>query len=74
MLEIVRGTDACYVCGHPISWAGNMFGGLVVAHGTELIAEVTVVGKNGDQVDLGVQIQCVECNAINQFQSTQTVL
>lgn len=73
MIETVRGNNACYVCGNPIAWTGNIFGGLSIAHGSEVMAEVTVVGKNGNLVDLGVQIQCEACNAINQFQAKQTV-
>jgi hypothetical protein len=74
LIDVVRGSNACHVCQHPIAWAGNIFGGLVVAHGSEVSAEVTVVGKTGNMIDLGVQIQCEACNAINQFTAQQTVL
>lgn len=48
-------------------WTGDIFGNLIISHGNEVDATVSVTGVKDDHVELAVQVQCPECGAVNQF-------
>ncbi len=69
MEDTIHAGHTCFACGHVIAWAGNLFGGLTVSHGSEVDATICVSQSANPygQVELSVQLQCSKCKAVNQF-------
>ncbi|MDP9727283.1 hypothetical protein ACOJUR_11840 [Alicyclobacillus tolerans] len=67
----IHAFHTCYVCRHPIAWVGNLCGEWTVGHGRDIHATLTVAGDLDEQgyLPIGVQLQCPECGAVNQFKA-----
>ena len=67
--ETIHATHHCFICNRIIPWVGNVFGELTVSHGNEVDATITTskAANQAGQVELGIQLQCPECGAVNQF-------
>ncbi|GLG02229.1 hypothetical protein Alches_22700 [Alicyclobacillus hesperidum subsp. aegles] len=65
----IHATHTCYACGHIMPFAGHIFGGIVVAHGNEVDATISVTGTTSNYVEMAIELQCPKCNAINQFKA-----
>jgi len=63
----IHAYHTCFACGHVIPFAGHMFGGIVLSHGNEVDATVTVTGAKGPYVEMSIQLQCPRCHAVNSF-------
>ncbi|WP_245630082.1 hypothetical protein [Alicyclobacillus acidiphilus] len=63
----IHASHTCFACGHTMGWAGDIYGGIVVAHGNEVGADVSVIGSDPTYVHMAIQLQCPECGAVNQF-------
>ena len=64
-MDDVRGSHACYVCQHPIQWAGHVRGEGMVLHGSEISAGIAVTGRGNGQMDMQVKLVCPACGAKN---------
>ncbi|MCF8565176.1 hypothetical protein LLE49_10670 [Alicyclobacillus tolerans] len=76
MMDAVRGTHTCFVCGHVLSFVGDLFGGPTVSHGSEQEAKIAVsAAKNeNSEIELSISLKCPDCNALNQFKQMNTVV
>lgn len=63
----IHATHTCFACSHLMSWTGDIFGGILVTHGNEIDATITLTGEKGDFVEMDIQLQCPECGSVNQF-------
>ncbi|WAH38441.1 hypothetical protein [Alicyclobacillus dauci] len=63
----LHASHTCFACENMMPWTGDVFGGVIISHGNEIDATVSVTGIKGNFVELSVQAQCPECGAVNQF-------
>jgi len=63
----IHAYHTCFACGHVIPFAGHMFGGIVLSHGNEIDATITVTGAKGPYIEMSIQLQCPRCHAVNSF-------
>ena len=63
----IHAYHTCFACGHVMPFAGHMFGGIVVSHGNEVDATITVTGAKGPYIEMSVELQCPRCHAVNSF-------
>lgn len=64
----IHSSHNCFACGHTIGWAGNVYDGIVVSHGEEVEAAITLIGSDDSYVHMAIQLECPECGAENRFQ------
>ncbi|MFB5190097.1 hypothetical protein [Alicyclobacillus fastidiosus] len=63
----LHASHTCFACDHNFPWTGDVFGNVIITHGNEVDATISVSAQQGDYVECAVQLQCPECGAVNQF-------